>query len=135
MNKSITTFEQALAFAGTEKEKAFFANKELMESIETDEMAYKRLKVITRAINTNPETGKTWTPNWNDSSETKYQPWFEIEADAERPAGFGFSDGAYGRWHTLTLCGSRLCFESAEGYYHAMEHFRDEYLPFILIKE
>lgn len=135
MNKDITTFEAALALSGTEKEKAFFANPEMANAMEPDELAYKRIKVLTRAINTDPETKKTWEPNWNDSDQYKYFPWFEIDASEENPAGFGFSNTDYVYWITYTDCGSRLCFESREACLHALEHFKDEYIPYILIQK
>ncbi len=133
MKNSITTFEQALEKSGTEKEKAFFANAELVASTESDEVAYKKLKVIARALNTNDETGEVWTPNWNDSDQYKYFPWFEIEATEDKPAGVGFSFADYDGWYSGTFVGSRLCYETRELALYAGKQFAAEYKDFILI--
>lgn len=39
----------------------------------TDEAAYKKLKVIVNALN------EGWKPDWNNTSEYKYYPWFEYK--------------------------------------------------------
>jgi len=49
-----------------------------------------KLFIIYKAINNG------WTPNWNDSSEWKYYPWFWVEASAALSSGFGFSYSTYG---------------------------------------
>lgn len=131
MNKEITTFEAALALSGTEKEKAFFAKTELTSAMEADEVAYKRLKVITRAINTDPISKETWEPNWNNSKEWKYFPWFEIKASKDKPAGFGFSYAGYAGWSADTNCGSRLCFKSSELAMYAGKQFEAIYNDFL----
>ncbi len=134
MENAVKTFEQALEKSGTTKEKAFFANTELVTSTESDEVAYKKLIIIARALNTNAETGKVWTPNWNDFNESKYFPWFEIEAAEDNTAGVGFSDTHYDYWNTYASVGSRLCYETRELALYAGKQFAEEYKEFILIK-
>jgi hypothetical protein len=54
-------------------------------------IAHYKLITITEALN------EGWQPNWNDRSEYKYTPWFEVDANAANPSGFGFSNSAYGK--------------------------------------
>ncbi len=55
-----------------------------------------------------PIENEGWTPNWDNSSEYKYYPWFEMRSDW----GFAFYGVDY--WSTSTVAGSRLCFKNAE---------------------
>jgi hypothetical protein len=45
-----------------------------------DEIAYRKLKIIIQALN------EGWTPNWNDTDEPKYYPWFYQNAPGFRLA-------------------------------------------------
>lgn len=67
-------------------------------------IANYKLIVIAEALN------EGWKPNWQDSDEYKYYPWF----DMSNPAGVGFSysdDAASG---TGASVGSRLCLKNRE---------------------
>lgn len=86
-----------------------------------------KLVIITRALN------EGWEPNWNDDSEYKYFPWFEVDADDERPAGFGFSGTFYDSWITYSTVGSRLCFKSSELALYAGKQFEELYIKQQLI--
>jgi hypothetical protein len=89
----------------------------------TDEIAYKKLKVVIRAIN------QGWIPDWNNTDQYKWWPWFVLSS------GFGFSRSDYGYGRTSTLVGSRLCFESEEKSNYAAKQFIDLYEEFITIKK
>lgn len=86
---------------------------------------YKRM---VRAMNVQPD-GSIWEPNYY-TKETKIEPWLEVEADAERAGGFGFSSSDLDFWITLT--GARRCFQSVERFRYAFktfpEMFKHEYL-------
>jgi hypothetical protein len=84
-----------------------------------DEIAYKKLKIIVRAIN------QGWTPDWNNGNQRKWWPWFNLSS------GFGFSasDCVYGR--TFAGVGSRLCFESEEKSDYAAKQFIEVYKDFL----
>ena len=80
-----------------------------------DEIAYKKLKVIAKAIN------QGWTPDWNNSDQKKWYPWFRLSS------GFGF-DGSYCDYGlTFANVGSRLCFESKEKAEYAGKQFEEIY--------
>jgi hypothetical protein len=90
-------------------------------------IAHYKLVKIAQALN------GEWKPNWNDNSEGKYYPWFEVKADAKRPSGFGFSGADCGSWRTCTAVGSRLCFKSSELAVYAGKQFAKLYQEYFLM--
>lgn len=80
-------------------------------------IAHSRLIVIARALN------ERWTPDWSDSNEPKYYPYFEHNKNA----GFGFSYTFYDFWYSVTCVGSRLCFKTSELAEYAGKQFIDLY--------
>lgn len=86
--------------------------------------AYAKLTIIARALN------EGWEPDWTDSNEYKYQPYF---SDYTSGSGFSFSD--YVIWTAITLCGSRLCFKSSELAIYAGKQFIEIYNQFLIIKK
>lgn len=67
-------------------------------------IANYKLIVIAEALN------EGWKPNWQDSDEYKYYPWF----DMSNPAGVGYSNTYYTASHTAANIGSRLCLKNRE---------------------
>ncbi len=61
-----------------------------------------KLVIITEALN------EGWIPNWDNSSEPKYYPYF----DMRKVSGFSYCD--YLDWNASTSAASRLCFKSSE---------------------
>lgn len=94
--------------------------------------AYK-LFVVFEAVNIPDEGGEPWQPNWNDSDEYKYNPWFEIDATEEKPSGLGFSDTDCDYWDADTFVGSRLCTFSSERSMFIAETFNELYKDLFLI--
>lgn len=66
-----------------------------------------------------------WIPNWEDSSESKYYPWFKMGS-----SGFRF----YGcvSWDAHSFVGSRLCFKSRKLAEYAGKQFEDVYKQFMI---
>lgn len=64
--------------------------------------AYAKLFIIAKALN------EGWVPDWNNSSQTKFYPWFDMRA------GSGFSYHGCDGSHTASRVGSRLCYKSRE---------------------
>jgi hypothetical protein len=85
-------------------------------------VAYTKLVIIAKALN------EGWQPDWTDSSQRKYVPWFEHKS------GFGLAYHGYGGWDTATAVGSRLCFKTAELARYAATQFADIYNDFLTIK-
>lgn len=86
-----------------------------------DEVAYIKLKLIAECLN------EGWTPNWDNSDEYKYYPYFDMRS------GVGFSDSAYDGWRTDTHVGSRLCFKSRELAEYAGKQFEAIYKDFLTL--
>lgn len=67
-------------------------------------IANYKLIVIAEALN------EGWKPNWQDSDEYKYYPWF----DMSNPAGVGYSYTYITASNTYATIGSRLCLKNRE---------------------
>lgn len=67
-------------------------------------IANYKLIVIAEALN------EGWKPNWQDSDEYKYYPWF----DMSNPAGVGYSNTNNAASRTDANVGSRLCLKNRE---------------------
>lgn len=67
-------------------------------------IANYKLIVIAEALN------EGWKPNWQDSDEYKYYPWF----DMSNPAGVGFSNANHTASSSAAYLGSRLCLKNRE---------------------
>lgn len=67
-------------------------------------VANYKLIIIAEALN------EGWKPNWQDSNEYKYYPWF----DMSNPAGVGCSHALNAASTTSANIGSRLCFKNRE---------------------
>lgn len=77
-----------------------------------------KLKYIAQALN------EGWTPDWQNSSQYKYVPYF-------RHNGKAFVYHVYYLWSAACSVGSRLCFKSAELAKYAGEQFIDLYNEFL----
>ena len=89
-----------------------------------DELAYRQLKVIVKAIN------EGWTPNMNDTGERKWHPYFLLFDGTS--AGFAYSYTYFAPSFAHTFFGSRLCFQSEAKAKHAGKQFEDIYKRFLL---
>ena len=105
----IKSVEDAIEHLGgvTDKDELFLlnytgSNKEILAARSLLRISYFR-----------KATNEGWEPNWADSSECKYYPWFQYKS------GVGFSYYAYGSDNSLTFVGSRLCFKTSDLARHA----------------
>ena len=80
--------------------------------------------IIAKALN------EVWVPDWNDSSQYKYFPYFDMESSS---AG-GFVCNDYGSRGTYAAVGSRLCFKSRELAEYAGKQFKGIYEEYYVIK-
>jgi hypothetical protein len=96
----VKTFEDAYMEADNATKKEY----DLSTGGTEDEVAYRQLKLIARVLRGD------WKPNWNDSNEKKWFPWFQWSSGS----GFGFSGSICAYVSTVTYVGSRLCFPTKE---------------------
>lgn len=86
----------------------------------TDEIAYKKLKIITKVLN------EGWVRNMFNTSEWKYYPYLDLSS------GSGFSFDRTFFWYASTYMGCRLCFKNRELAEYAGRTFINEYKEFLL---
>ena len=91
------------------------------EGLEADERATRFVKLLVKSLN------QGWTPDFNDTSQTKYEPYF-----LGGSSGFRFYD--YDACYSDSNVGSRLCFKSRELVEHAGKKFTQWYKQIIVIK-
>lgn len=91
-----------------------------------DEINYRLLKLIAKALN------EGWLPNWKDSDEYKYVPWFKMN---DSSSASRFSYGGCDGWVTVTNVGSRLCYKSSELAKYAGTQFLEIYRKYMLIED
>jgi hypothetical protein len=87
-----------------------------------DEIAYKKLKIIIKALN------EGWTPDWSNTNQRKWYPWMKWNG-----SGFGFSTSYCDRWAAVTTVGSCLCFKSEELAIYATKQFEAIYNDFLTL--
>ncbi|MBF03218.1 MAG: hypothetical protein CMP76_07975 [Flavobacterium sp.] len=85
--------------------------------LDKDTKAYEQIKLIVKALN------EGWTPDWSNSNEYKYFPWFKMGS----PSGSGFRFRVYDDWHSYSYVGSRLALKTKELAEHAGKQFEDIY--------
>lgn len=102
-----------------------------------DEIARRKLETITEALN------EGWRPDWNNTDEYKYFPWFYIKPgagkDAEGKPSGAVAGLAYANTHvaasfTIANFGSRLCFHERRTAAYAGDTFRDLYAQILVEK-
>lgn len=113
----IKTINDVLADHGLTPHQFSIMTKETLP----DESAYMLLKLLCKSLN------EGWTPDWNNSNEGKYYPYFYMGGSS----GFRFNVCAY--WYSYSFVGSRLCFKSRELAEYAGKQFTDIYKQFMTI--
>jgi len=91
-------------------------------------IAHTKLIIITEALNKVNNDNNTWKPNWSDSSEWKYYPWFDLSS------GSGLSYYVCDNRGSGSAVGSRLCFKSRELAEYAGKQFLKLYETYFLLK-
>jgi|SRR5688572_6214546 len=112
----VKTFEDACHELGIDD---FTVNSTLSSDQQVAVNAMAMMLVITQALN------EGWKPNWNNSNEFKWFPWFEMRS------GFGLSFSNYSGTYSVTGVGSRLCFKSEELANYAGKQFEDIYKQYM----
>jgi len=109
----IKSFEDACALLGIKV-------SDVLSKYDTkDEEAYKKLKVIVKALNDD------WELDWDDTNQKKWYCWFKMGS------GFGFDGTVWITAHTRGS-GSRLCFKNEKLAKYAGETFTDIYKSFLI---
>ena len=86
-------------------------------------IAHYKLVIIAEALN------EGWIPDWSNSNEYKYSPWFNMGSSS----GAGFSYGGYDDWNANSDIGSRICFKTRELAKYMGETFIDLYKDYFVM--
>ena len=100
----IKTFEDACAELNIKTDEISCANinsKSYISEISKFSLSSIKIAIIAKALN------EGWEPNWDDSNEQKWYPYFNWAA-----GGFVFRDAIYDYTLAYTFGGSRVCFKS-----------------------
>lgn len=96
-------------------------------------IAEYKTAIVVKALNQEANNGKPWEPDWNNTSQYKYYPFYWVDASVEKPAGFGFSHAHCDDTDSDTTVGSRLCYVSRHVALYAAEQFKELYQEKLLI--
>lgn len=120
----VESYEEACERVGVEP-----LTEERIKALELrpDEVARKKLEVIAAALNDG------WSPDWNDTNQYKYYPYFYIEprkhgASAGLSCTYTYSAAS----NTSASIGSRLCFNDPETARYAGKQFTELYEQLLL---
>jgi len=118
--KKIKSFEDACQVLGINPEEFKITYPEKVAHHGRALAAHAKLVIIADALNNG------WQPDWDNSNENKYYPWFKMSPS-------GFRSGVYAHVFTSSDVGSRLCFKSIDLARYAGETFTDLYKDYFLI--
>ena len=89
-----------------------------------DEIARRKLETITEVLN------EGWKPNWADTDEYKFYPWFLVKKVYGASAGLSYATTYSAA--TSTNVDSRLCFHDRDTACYAGKTFLDIYEQFLI---
>ena len=95
-----------------------------------DEIARRKLETITEALN------EGWKPDWNNTDQYKYYPYFYIRenAKAKAYAGLSFAGTDSTAAYSAAYFGSRLCFHDSDTARYAGNTFTELYEQILIEK-
>jgi hypothetical protein len=112
----IKTFEDALEIFPPSPNIALLLDYDGLDPDMIAALNFVKAIIITRALN------EGWEPDWNNSNQSKWYPWFYMN-----PPVFRFYYSRCGITVTSTAGGSRLCFKTSELAEYAAKQFLSIY--------
>jgi hypothetical protein len=116
----IKTFEGACKVLGHDPVKVLPKATGFPKQHQKALIATAKLIIINEALNFVDNGKKKWVPNWNNTSEGKYYPWFWMD----KP---GFRLGACGYADSHTSVGARLVYRTRALAEYAAKQFKTLY--------
>lgn len=123
----VKTYEDACKVLGVEPINEQNAKA---QGFRSDEIARRKLETIAAALN------EGWKPDWNNTDQYKYYPYFYIQENAKGKgsAGLSCADAARTASCTNATIGSRLCFYASRLARYAGNQFTDLYEQILIEK-
>lgn len=123
----VKTYEDACKVLGVEPINEQNAKA---QGFRSDEIARRKLETIAAALN------EGWKPDWNNTDQYKYYPYFYIQENAKGKGSAGLSYAATYCTATSTYAyfGSRLCFYASRLARYAGNQFTDLYEQILIEK-
>lgn len=123
----VKTYEDACKVLGVEPINEQNAKA---QGFRSDEIARRKLETIAAALN------EGWKPDWNNTDQYKYYPYFYIQENANAGASAGLSCALTLRTASSSLAslGSRLCFYASRLARYAGNQFTDLYEQILIEK-
>ena len=117
-----TTFEEVCEIKGYDSVKVLPDVSSMPEKFGKHLLAVSKLFIIADCLN------EGWEPDWNNSNEYKYWPWFWMDEP-----GFRFHDSDYYVSSASATGGSRLCYRTRALSDHAGTTFLSIYKDLLVI--
>lgn len=123
----VKTYEDACKVLGVEPINEQNAKA---QGFRSDEIARRKLETIAAALN------EGWKPDWNNTDQYKYYPYFYIQENAKGKGSAGLSCATtyYAATNTNAHFGSRLCFYASRLARYASNQFTDLYEQILIEK-
>lgn len=123
----VKTYEDACKVLGVEPINEQNAKA---QGFRSDEIARRKLETIAAALN------EGWKPDWNNTDQYKYYPYFYIQENAKGKgsAGLSCASTTFAATFTLAFFGSRLCFYASRLARYASNQFTDLYEQILIEK-
>lgn len=123
----VKTYEDACKVLGVEPINEQNAKA---QGFRSDEIARRKLETIAAALN------EGWKPDWNNTDQYKYYPYFYIQENAKGKgsAGLSYASTDIAATYTYAYIGSRLCFYASRLARYASNQFTDLYEQILIEK-
>lgn len=123
----VKTYEDACKVLGVEPINEQNAKA---QGFRSDEIARRKLETIAAALN------EGWKPDWNNTDQYKYYPYFYIQENAKGKgsAGLSFASTYSTASIAVAFVGSRLCFYASRLARYASNQFTDLYEQILIEK-
>lgn len=123
----VKTYEDACKVLGVEPINEQNAKA---QGFRSDEIARRKLETIAAALN------EGWKPDWNNTDQYKYYPYFYIQENAKGKgsAGLSYAGPNGAATYATADVGSRLCFYASRLARYASNQFTDLYEQILIEK-
>jgi hypothetical protein len=123
--KQLKTFESACKIEGLDPKGVVPDFSGFPKKDRKSMIAHSKLVIIVRAANRLANGGKEWKPDFDNTNQIKYEPWF-----IKGSSGFRFNVLDF--WASYSYVGSRLCFISREVAEYTAKKFVKIYNEYLL---